>query len=190
MKRRLSAILVADVVGYSSLMEADEEGTAARLAACRAAIDSKVAACGGRVFQAMGAAVLAGITVAEDWIIRALEDGQAVGVHVPDAAAAGSVIYFYHANGTLWRAVRVEGLNPGWVMSTYHFRGDLAKFDARLARLRCRPARPTDTSKRAHFVGDGQLARSSGVHEPGDGVADAGVATQSPGPAPGGQGNG
>ena len=29
-KRRLSAILTADVVGYSRLMEADEEGTDAR----------------------------------------------------------------------------------------------------------------------------------------------------------------
>jgi adenylate cyclase len=59
MKRRLAAILVADVVGYSSLMEADEEGTAARLAACRAVIDAQVAECEGRVFKAMGDAVLA-----------------------------------------------------------------------------------------------------------------------------------
>ncbi len=59
MKRRLAAILVADVVGYSSLMEADEEGTAARLAACRAIIDAQVATCDGRVFKAMGDAVLA-----------------------------------------------------------------------------------------------------------------------------------
>ena len=59
MKRRLAAILVADVVGYSSLMEADEEGTAARLAACRAVIDTQVAECEGRVFKAMGDAVLA-----------------------------------------------------------------------------------------------------------------------------------
>ncbi|MFQ5565255.1 MAG: adenylate/guanylate cyclase domain-containing protein [Paracoccaceae bacterium] len=59
MKRRLAAILVADVVGYSSLMEADEEGTAARLAAARAVVDAQVAGCEGRVFKAMGDAVLA-----------------------------------------------------------------------------------------------------------------------------------
>ena len=35
MKRRMAAILVADVVGYSGLMEADEDGTAQRLANCR-----------------------------------------------------------------------------------------------------------------------------------------------------------
>lgn len=90
-----------------------------------------------------GTPVLAGMTVAEDCVILALENGRAIVVHVTDPAAAGSVIYFYHANGTLWRAVPVERLNPGWVMSAYHFRGDLAKFDARLARLRCRLARPT-----------------------------------------------
>lgn len=59
MKRRLAAILVADVVGYSSLMEADEEGTAAHLAAARMVIDTQVAECDGRVFKAMGDAVLA-----------------------------------------------------------------------------------------------------------------------------------
>ena len=59
MKRRLAAILVADVVGYSSLMEADEEGTAARLTVCRAVIDAQVTECDGRVFKAMGDAVLA-----------------------------------------------------------------------------------------------------------------------------------
>ena len=59
MKRRLATILVADVVGYSGLMEADEEGTASRLAACRAIIDEQVAAHEGRVFKSMGDAVLA-----------------------------------------------------------------------------------------------------------------------------------
>ena len=36
--RRLAAILAADVVGYSRLMGADEEGTLARLKACRKAL--------------------------------------------------------------------------------------------------------------------------------------------------------
>ena len=33
-ERRLAAILAADVVGYSRLMEADEKGTHDRLALC------------------------------------------------------------------------------------------------------------------------------------------------------------
>jgi adenylate cyclase len=59
MKRRLAAILVADVAGYSGLMEADEEGTAARMATCRAIADAEIAKADGRLFKAMGDAVLA-----------------------------------------------------------------------------------------------------------------------------------
>jgi class 3 adenylate cyclase len=46
MKRRLAAILVADVAGYSSLMEADEE--AARMVACRAIADPEIVRADGR----------------------------------------------------------------------------------------------------------------------------------------------
>jgi TolB-like protein len=58
MKRRLAAILVADIVGFSGMMEADEDGTARQLAACRAMIDDVVGKCDGRLFKAMGDAVL------------------------------------------------------------------------------------------------------------------------------------
>ena len=58
MKRRMAAILVADVVGYSGLMEADEDGTAQRLGNCRNLIDAEIAKCDGRLFKAMGDAVL------------------------------------------------------------------------------------------------------------------------------------
>src|SRR5271154_3082691 len=59
MKRRIATILVADIVGYSAMMEADEEGTAVRLAGWRELIDAEIAKCDGRVFKAMGDAVLA-----------------------------------------------------------------------------------------------------------------------------------
>ena len=51
--------MVADIVGYSRLMEADEEGTAGRLAGWRSLLDAEIAKCDGRVFKAMGDAVLA-----------------------------------------------------------------------------------------------------------------------------------
>ena len=55
MQRKLTAILSADVVGYSGLMEADETGTLERLKANRSAIfDPHVATHGGRVFKLMG----------------------------------------------------------------------------------------------------------------------------------------
>lgn len=59
MERRLAAILVADAVGYSQLMEADEQATLAALAACRAIIESEVAAHHGRVFGGAGDSVVA-----------------------------------------------------------------------------------------------------------------------------------
>lgn len=58
MKRRIATILIADIVGYSAMMEADEEGTARRLGDCRELIDTEIAKCDGRMFKAMGDAVL------------------------------------------------------------------------------------------------------------------------------------
>jgi hypothetical protein len=42
MKRRLAAIMVGDVVGYSAMMEQAEEHTAERLGACQSLISEKV----------------------------------------------------------------------------------------------------------------------------------------------------
>ena len=69
----------------------------------------------------LGSPVLVGMSVFEDCVLFVLQDGHAVVVRVSDPAAAGSVVYFYHANGILWRAVPLEALNPGWVLSAYHF---------------------------------------------------------------------
>lgn len=87
--------------------------------------------------------VLVEMSVFEDCVLFTLQDNDAIVIHASDPAVAGSVIFFYHADGTLWRAVPVEQLNPGWVVATYRFRGDLRKFDARLARMRSRLARPS-----------------------------------------------
>jgi adenylate cyclase len=54
-ERRLAAILVADVVGYSRLVGADEQGTLARLRALRReAIEPNIAKHAGRLFKTMG----------------------------------------------------------------------------------------------------------------------------------------
>jgi len=88
-----------------------------------------------------GTPVLAEMLVFEDCVVLVLRNEDAIVIHVSDPKAAGSVIFFYHADGTLWRVVPLEQLNPGWVCSTYSFRGDLRKFEARLERMRSRPAR-------------------------------------------------
>ena len=59
MERRLAAILAADVVGYSRLMEADEEATARTLACCREVAESLVAGRNGRVFGSAGDSFIA-----------------------------------------------------------------------------------------------------------------------------------
>ena len=59
MERRLAAILAADVVGYSRLMEADEEATLATLNAYREVIDRLVVDHHGRVFDSAGDSVIA-----------------------------------------------------------------------------------------------------------------------------------
>ncbi len=57
--RRLSAILAADMVGYSRLMEADETGTIARLKALRSElIDPNIAKHDGRIVKTMGDGLL------------------------------------------------------------------------------------------------------------------------------------
>jgi class 3 adenylate cyclase/Flp pilus assembly protein TadD len=59
-RRRLAAILAADVAGYSRLSGADEEGTIARLRALRGdVIDRSIAAHQGRIVKTMGDGFLA-----------------------------------------------------------------------------------------------------------------------------------
>jgi adenylate cyclase len=53
--RRLAAILAADAVGFSPLMEQDEEGTLARIKSLRReVIDPNIKEHHGRVFKATG----------------------------------------------------------------------------------------------------------------------------------------
>ena len=55
LERRLLAIVAADVVSYSRMMEADEPGTIARLQAVRAElIDPLIARHHGRIVKLMG----------------------------------------------------------------------------------------------------------------------------------------
>lgn len=82
MKRRLAAILAADVVGYSRLMRADEEGTiAALLSMRRDLIDPKVIEHHGRIVKLMGDGMLAEFASAVDAVRAAVETQQKVATH-------------------------------------------------------------------------------------------------------------
>ncbi len=58
-ERRLAAIVSADIVGYTRLMRADEEGTLARFRTHRTElIDPKIAEYNGRIVKLMGDGLL------------------------------------------------------------------------------------------------------------------------------------
>jgi TolB-like protein len=82
MDRRLAAILATDVVGYTRLIRADEEGTIAALKSLRAdLIDPKIAAHHGRIVKLMGDGMLAEFPSVVDAVRAAVETQQAVAEH-------------------------------------------------------------------------------------------------------------
>jgi class 3 adenylate cyclase/pimeloyl-ACP methyl ester carboxylesterase len=82
MERRLAAILIADVVGYSRLIRADEEGTIAALKALRVdLIDPKIAEHHGRIVKLMGDGMLAEFPSVVDAVRAAVQTQEALAEH-------------------------------------------------------------------------------------------------------------
>lgn len=130
MERRLAAIFAADVVGYSRLIRADEEGTLIALKALLADIvEPQISAHQGRVVKLMGDGVLAEFASVVDAVSAALaiQDAVAaknsglpqakhlqlrVGINLGDVVIDGDDI---HGDGVNL-AARLEGLaEPGGV---------------------------------------------------------------------------
>ncbi len=85
MERRLAAIMASDVVGYSRLIRADEEGTIAALKALRAdLIDPKIAEHHGRIVKLMGDGMLAEFASVVDAVRAAAETQVALAEHNSD----------------------------------------------------------------------------------------------------------
>ena len=129
-QRRLAAILAADVVGYSRLMESDETGTLERLKALRRdIIDPSIAAHSGRMVKLMGDGALVEFASAIDAVTCAVEiqkmvgernaaapEGQSIrfriGINVGDIIVEGEDIYGDGVN----IASRLEGMaEPGGI---------------------------------------------------------------------------
>src|SRR5207245_7997229 len=72
-KRKLAAILHADVVGFSRLMGDDELGTHRALGDLRRAVDPLIAAHGGRIVGTAGDSLLADFSSVVDALNCALE---------------------------------------------------------------------------------------------------------------------
>ncbi|QIA24791.1 adenylate/guanylate cyclase domain-containing protein [Mesorhizobium sp. AA22] len=131
MERRLAAILAADIVGYSRLMEADEADTLARLKSTREnLIDPKIAAHKGRIVKLMGDGALIEFSSVVDAVGCAVEIQRTmaecnaelpkekqlefrIGVNLGDVIVEGQDIYGDGVNV----AARLEGLaEPGGVL--------------------------------------------------------------------------
>ena len=80
-RRKLAAILSADVVGYSRLMAADEAATVSTLKFCRDIIARLIARRGGRVVNAPGDALLAEFPSAVEAVQAAIEIQKALEGH-------------------------------------------------------------------------------------------------------------
>jgi TolB-like protein/class 3 adenylate cyclase/Tfp pilus assembly protein PilF len=129
LKRRLTAVLLADVVGYSRLMSLDEDGTHGRIARyVKELIDPTVAEYGGRPVRSMGDGMLVEFGSALDAVRCGLDiqqrlaerqnDSQTgriqlrIGINTGDVIADDRDIYGHSINIT----ARLEGIaQPGSV---------------------------------------------------------------------------
>ena len=102
MERKLATILVADIVGSTPAMEADEESAIARFNRCLEAVSAKVTDRGGRIFSTAGDAILAEFISPVNALRAAIDARSAVarldgcskrdlrvGVHLADVVVQG-----------------------------------------------------------------------------------------------------
>src|SRR5256714_12534952 len=132
--RRLTAILAANVAGYSRLMGADEEGTLERLKALRRElVDPKIAEHRGRIVKTTGDGLLVEFASVVDAVRCAVEVQQAmternagtaadnrielrIGINLGDVIVEGDDLYGDGVN----IAARIEALaEPGGVFVSH-----------------------------------------------------------------------
>lgn len=167
-KRRLAAIVVADVVGYSRLMEADEAGTFAALKERRKGVlEPVVKAHGGRIVKVMGDGVLVEFGSAVSAVQGALKlqkkmaevnEGLPearrivlrIGINLGDVIGEGSDIYGENVN----TAARLESrAEPGGICVSYSVYEQAAKkIECLFEELGERHLKNIEAPVRAYFV--------------------------------------
>jgi adenylate cyclase len=123
--RRLAAILVADVVGYSKLVGSDEGGTLTQPEVLRTnIIEPQIAKHAGRLFKSVGDGFLVEFASAVQAVAcaRAIQEANGegrlplrVGIHVGDVVVQGDELMSDGVNV----AARVEGHEPGGIAITH-----------------------------------------------------------------------
>ena len=162
LQRRLAAILAADVVGYSRMVEADESGTVARLKSLQSElIMPMIARDGGRVVKLMGDGVLVEFASAVDAVRNAILVSCYAGFLVAREAARqmtareNGAIFFTGASAS----VKGYANSSAFAMGKFGLRG--------LCQSLARELQPQNIHI-AHFVIDGGILR-----EPDDARAEA-----------------
>jgi adenylate cyclase len=93
-ERRLAAVLAADVVGYSRLMEIDEAGTLARLKTVRLElIDPAITKCKGRIIKTTGDGILVEFQSVTEALRCAVDFQQRMARRNRDMPASRSLLY-------------------------------------------------------------------------------------------------
>jgi class 3 adenylate cyclase len=126
MKRKIAAILAADIVGYSRLVAEDEEETIRRLAVCRGIFDELSVRYGGRIVNTVGDSILADFPSSVDAVRCSIDIQESIrarnlayppsrqmtfriGITVGDVVDRDGQLFGDAVNV----AARLEGLAPG-----------------------------------------------------------------------------
>lgn len=133
MQRKMAALMVGDVVGYSSMMEQAEEQMAERLASCQTLISDRVRLLDGRVFKTAGDAALAEFPSAVNAVRGAVEIRSALagahddnseplrmrfGLHIADVVVQGDDLIGDGVN-VATRIQQAAEPDPIYVSSTF-----------------------------------------------------------------------
>ena len=140
-RRKLAAILAADVVGFSRMMGESEDRTLKNLKACRAIVDESVVSKHGRIFNTAGDSVIAEFASPVDAIVAAIEFQKSlaqrneacaledrmlfrVGLNLGDVIVEGDNLYGDGVN----IAARIEAeCEPGGVMVSAKFHEEVRR---------------------------------------------------------------